>query len=607
MTDPNINKRLSVSEIDFEDIKSNLKAYLQGQDEFRDYDFEGSALATLVDVLAYATHYNAVNANLGINETFLDTAQFRGSVVGHARQLGYTPKSSSAPTAVVDITVNNPSSQSLTLPKGFRLKTKIGNTTYNFVTDQEYSTSNGEFASVVVREGTVKTVEYLYDVRGNEKILIPDPDVDTSTLLVEVYDSPTSSTSEAYTLAKEITSITSDSSIYFLSENPDGLYELRFGDGVIGKALQNNNLVRIEYISTNKEDANGARVFTTSESVEGNSNLTITTTQPARGGEDKERLNEIRFNAPLSFASQNRAVTPQDFEAVIRENFSNIDTIKAWGGEDNDPPVYGKVFISIKPQNSEILSNQEKDQILNEIVIPKSVVTVQPEIIDPQFTYINLDVFFKYDPTKTTESQGQIESTVRNGIVSYNENNLNSFSSVFRHSLLLSAVDDSSDAVINSTARVYVKKRFVPSLDRAQSYTLDFSANLYTSSKESIITRSSLFTVDGQTCRFKDKLQPNGTRIVQLVSGETVNEILVDSNAGRIEGSKIVLDNFAPTNFQGGYIEVEAIPDSNDIPPTRNNILTIDPNDISVIGEVDTIVAGRNFSGINYTTTPRHG
>ena len=607
MADPNINKRLSVSEIDFEDIKSNLKSYLRDQDEFRDYDFEGSALGTLVDILAYATHYNAVNANLGINETFLDTAQFRGSVVGHARQLGYTPKSSSAPTAVVDITVNNPSSQSLTLPKGFRLKSKIGNTTYNFVTDQEYSTSNAQFESVSILEGSVKTVEYLYDVRGNEKILIPDPNADTSTLLVEVFDSPTSSTSEAYTPAKEITSISADSPIYFISENPDGLYEVTFGDGVIGKALQNNNLVRIEYISTNREEANGARVFTTTETIEGNSNLTITTTQPARGGEGKERIDEIRFNAPLSFASQNRAVTPQDFEAVVRENFSNLDSIKAWGGEDNDPPVYGKVFISIKPQNSEILSNQEKDQILNEIVIPKSVVTVQPEIIDPQFTYINLDVFFKYDPTKTTQSQGQLESTVRNAIITFNDANLDTFSSVFRHSLLLSAVDDSSEGVINSTARVYVKKRFVPSLERAQSYTLDFSSPLYTSSKESIITRSSLFTVNGQTCRFKDNLQPDGTRIVQLVSGETVNEIIVDSNAGRIEGSKIVLDNFAPTNFQGGFIEVEAIPDSNDIAPTRNNILTIDSDDISVIGEVDTIIAGRNFSGINYTTTPRHG
>jgi len=318
MADPNINKRLSVSELDFEDIKSNLKSYLRDQDEFRDYDFEGSALGTLVDILAYATHYNAVNANLGVNETFLDTAQFRGSVVGHARQLGYTPKSSSAPTAVVDITVNNPSSQSLTLPKGFRLKSKIGNTTYNFVTDREYSTSNAVFESVSILEGSVKTVEYLYDVRGNEKILIPDSDADTSTLLVEVFDSPTSSTSEAYTPAKEITSITSESAIYFISENPDGLYEITFGDGVIGKALQNNNLVRIEYISTNREEANGARVFTTTETIEGNSNLTITTTQPARGGEGKERIDEIRFNAPLSFASQNRAVTPKDFEAVVR-------------------------------------------------------------------------------------------------------------------------------------------------------------------------------------------------------------------------------------------------------------------------------------------------
>jgi len=607
MADPNINKRLSVSEIDFEDIKSNLKSYLRDQDEFRDYDFEGSALGTLVDILAYATHYNAVNANLGINETFLDTAQFRGSVVGHARQLGYTPKSSSAPTAVVDITVNNPSSQSLTLPKGFRLKSKIGNTTYNFVTDQEYSTSNAVFESVSILEGSVKTVEYLYDVRGNEKILIPDRNADTSTLLVEVFDSPTSSTYDVYTPAKEITSISAESEIYFISENPDGLYEVTFGDGVIGKALQNNNLVRIEYISTNREEANGARVFTTTESIEGNSNLTITTTQPARGGEGKERIDEIRFNAPLTFASQNRAVTPQDFEAIIRENFSNLDSVNVWGGEDNDPPVYGKVFISVKPQNSDLLSRAERDQILNDIVGPKTVVTITPEIVDPTFTHIALDIFFKYDPTGTELTETQLESAVKNTIDTYNENTLNSFGSVFRNSIVLGNIDDTSEGILNSVMRVYVKKRFEPILSTPNRYILDFSAPLYeTQSQESVIRSSTLFTINNQSCRLKDRLTKDGNRVVQIVTGEDVNEVVVIADAGRIEGSRVILENFAPTNFQGSYIEVEAIPNSNDIAPKLNDILTIDMNDVNVTGEVDTIVAGQDFSGVRYSTTPRH-
>jgi hypothetical protein len=595
-------QRLNVSDIDFESIRENLKTYLQSQDALRDYDFEGSAITSIIDVLAYATHYNAVNANIGLNETFLDTAQFRGSVVGHARQLGYTPRSSVAPVAYLDVVVNDPSSQSLTIPRGHRFKTTIDNTTYEFVTDQEYDTTDATFTNVKILQGRVRTAEFVYDVASNEKYTIPDVDVDTDTLRVEVYDSVNSSTFRVFTEATKLTSVTEESEIYFLSENPDGLFEITFGDDVIGRALENGNLIRIEYVVTNKTAANGASIFTSIDSVQGNSNLSITTAQVARGGDEREDLDSIRYNAPLS-----RAVTPQDFEAVIRENFANVDSVKAWGGEDNDPPVYGKVFISVKPQNSEILSDAEKTQILETIVRPKSVVTVTPEIIDPSFTYISLDVFFKYDTTQTAMTQTQLQTAVQNAILTYDENNLNRFNRVFRHSELLSVIDDTSDAVLNSTARVYVKKRFEPTLNRARKYEIDFSADLYNSrSKENIITTTSLFTYDGRSCRLKDRLTTDGNRIVQIVSGEGVNEITVVSNIGRIEGSKIVLENFSPSGFQGSFIEIEAIPDSLDIAPRRNNILVIDENDVSVVGEVDTIVAGQDFSGVTYSTTPRH-
>jgi len=234
-------------------------------------------------------------------------------------------------------------------------------------------------------------------------------------------------------------------------------------------------------------------------------------------------------------------------------------------------------------------------------------VTVTPEIIDPSFTYISLDVFFKYDTTQTAMTQTQLQTAVQNAILTYDENNLNRFNRVFRHSELLSVIDDTSDAVLNSTARVYVKKRFEPTLNRARKYEIDFSADLYNSrSKENIITTTSLFTYDGRSCRLKDRLTTDGNRIVQIVSGEGVNEITVVSNIGRIEGSKIVLENFSPSGFQGSFIEIEAIPDSLDIAPRRNNILVIDENDVSVVGEVDTIVAGQDFSGVTYSTTPRH-
>jgi len=605
MTD---TKRLDVTDIDFESIRANLKEYMQSQETLQDYDFEGSAITSIIDLLAYATHYNAVNANVGLNETFLDTAQFRGSVVGHARQLGYTPRSAAAPTAVIDVTVTNASAGELiSIPRGHQFRSRIDNTTYTFLTTEEYTSTTGSFSNVEIRQIQFKTAEYVFDSRSSEKYVIPDENVDTSTLRVTVFDSRNSATSQTFNEVRSITNITADSDVYFLSENPDGKYEISFGDGVIGTALENGNLIQIEYGVTQTTAAEGAKIFSLVDDISGFSEVSITTVKPARGGGEKETLDSIRYNAPLSYATQNRAVTPQDFEAVIRENFANLDSVNVWGGEDNDPPVYGKVFISVKPKTSNLLSNTEKDQILDEIIEPKSVVTITPEIVDPGFVYIGLDVFFKYDPSETSLSRTQLERTVSERIEQFNQDNLDSFGSVFRHSSLLKTIDDTSSAVLNSTARVYLKKRFIPTLGTSNQYILNFSNPLYESAQESIIVGSSQFTVQGSTCRFKDRLQPNGDRIVQIVSGEEINEIVVVSNAGFIDGSRIVINNFAPTSFQGGFIEIEALPNSNDIAPTLNNIVTFDLNDVSVVGEVDTIVAGQNFSGVGYNTTPRHG
>jgi len=603
-------KRLNVAELDFEDIKNNLKTFLRDQDEFQDYDFEGSALGTLIDILAYTTHYNAVNANLGINETFLDTAQFRGSVVGHARQLGYTPQSAASPIAVVDVLVNNPSEQSLTMPKGFRLKSKIGNTTYNFVTDRAYTTDNAEFRDVRIREGQFKTVEFLYDVRGDEKILIPDEDVDTSVMTVRVFDSPTSASSNVFTEAKEITSITSESRVYFINENPDGLFEITFGDGVLGTALDNNNLVRVEYLLTHKTESNGARIFTTTESIEGNADLIITTTQSARGGSEKESIDSVRRNAPLSFASQNRVVVPQDFESVVRTNFPNLDSITVWGGEDNDPPMYGKAFLSIKPRNADILSDSEKRFIIEEVIKPKSVLTIEPELVDPEFLFITLQVFFKYDPSLTNLTLTELENKVVENIKDFNDRELVEFGRVFRYSQVLSLIDNSDPSILNSFARVYVQRRFVPRLNVAQTYTLEFSVELFESfGTRPVIFNSSTFTINGQDgCRFTDISNGDGTRRVQIVRGDPRNPTIVVANAGSIIGSKITLLDFQPQKYEGSSVVIEAIPNSYNVFGKRNTILSIDCNcpRFEIEGSVDTFATGTEYSGLEYKVAPKN-
>ena len=392
-----------------------------------------------------------------------------------------------------------------------------------------------------------------------------------------------------------------------MSENPDGRFEISFGDGVLGAALEDGNVVVASYLITNKAEANGASLFTNVDSIGSNTNFTVTTVSNSAGGEDKESDDSIRRNAPITFASQNRAVTPKDFEAVVLENFANVDTIKAWGGEDNDPPDYGKVFVSIKPKNSEILSAVEREQILTNIIKPKSVATIRTEIVDPSYTYISLETFFKYNPSLTTKSKVQLEDAVKAAISGFSTSTLNTFSGVFRHSNLLRTIDNTDDAILSSTARVYIKKRFIPTLNSATRYDLDFSAELYTSpTEESVINSSSLFTVDGRTCRFKDIKNADNSRTVQIVTGQGANEEVVVANAGFVSGTKVVLTAFNPSNFQGNYIEIECIPDSNDIASIRNNLLTIDVNDTAVQGEIDSIAAGKEFSGVRYTTVSRH-
>lgn len=606
----NETKRLDVSDIDFESIRDNLKEYLRSQDTLRDYDFEGSALSSIVDLLSYVTHYNAVNANLGLNETFLDTAQFRGSVVGHARQLGYTPGSPTAPVAFISLIVNNAQEgQTLTIPRGHRFKTKINNTTYGFVSDAESTTSNGVFENIRIIQGEFQTAEYIYDVDSNEKYIIPSKDVDLSSLRVTVFDSRNASSYTVYTKATKLTDISSTSNIYFISENPDGFYELTFGDNVIGTGLENGNLIRIEYLVTRKSEANGAFIFNIVDPINGLSDVTISTVSPARGGDERESIESIKSLAPLSYASQNRAVVPNDFDTIIRENYSNVKSVKVWGGEDNDVPVYGKVFVSVLPKTGNVLSNSEKQDILTNVLIPKSVVTITPELIDPEFLIITTETFFKYDPSLTNLTKGQLEDKAKEAIRNFNQNELGQFDNVFRYSRYLQVIDSSDPAILNSFARIYLSKRFVPTLNIATTYTLNFSVDLYESfGTRPVIYDSTTFNVNGVSgCRFKDFLNSDGSRRVSIVRGTGVDEEVIVDRAGFIDGSRIVLESFAPQSIDGELINIEAVPSSYDIVGTLNNVVTFDCEctRFDIQGEVDTIVTGRDYSGINYQTFNR--
>jgi YHS domain-containing protein len=603
------NKQLNVSKLDFEDIKKNLKEFLRSQDTLRDYNFEGSALSTFVDLMAYVTHYNALNANIGINESFLETAQNRGSVVGHARQLGYTPRSVIGSTAKIDITVVDAIDPNMTLPKYTKFKSVIDGVSYFFVTTKSYTTTNATFLDVEIKQGNVKNVDYIYDLDTSEQFIIPDLNVDTTLLEVNVRESSNSSTIYTFNPVKNIVDINGESRAYFLNESFDGNYEITFGDGVIGEALVNGNVIEIKYLVTDGADANGAKGFNKVDSIQGNSNLSITTRSASTGGIARETIESVKLRAPLSFSAQNRAVTPDDYKSIILDNFSNVKSIVVWGGEDNDPPQYGKAFISIKPAVGEILSTAEKDTIINSIIKPKAVVSITPEFIDPIYTYVDLEVFYKYDPVETTFSVAQLTTKVKTAIQNYNDSNLEMFDGVLRYSTLLGVVDNSDNSILNSVVRVYMKKRFIPILNQARLYELKFSSPIYiTSSNEPVIYRSSIFTYGEEQCTLQDYINSQGERVIRVIRGRGVNQITVADEVGYVDApaGKIVLTNFNVSSFIGAYIELTVIPDSNDVSPLRNNLVSIDYQNITVTGTSDDVVAGSAAGGSNYRLVSRH-
>jgi len=613
--------RLNVANMDFDQIKTSLIQHLSEDDVLKDTGFEGSAANTLLDALVYITHFNAVNANMALNETFLDSAQLRQSVVSHAKLLGYTPRSTYAPVAYVDVLMNNPTNVTnvdgdfipMTMMRGTSFNTLIDGKTYKFVNEftqtiTRNSDGDYKFEGLKLIQGQFKETTYIFDTDSGEKYIIPYANVVTSTMTVRVQQSATNTEVQDYILATDISAVKNDTNVYFLQEGQDGLYEIYFGDNVLGKRPENGNVITIEYAVTDGPDANGASKFSLADNVQGNSDATVTTITRASGGSEREDIQSIKFNAPLGYVSQNRAVTPDDYKSIIQANYPNIDAISVWGGEDNDPPDYGKVYISIKPRDAEVLTATDKELIIGQFLKPKNVVSITPTIVDPAYTYVFLEIFFKYNPNLTNQSRDALAILIREEIRSYNNNELKRFDGVFRYSNLLSTVDDADPSIINSAVRVKMKKRFVPTLNTERRYDLQFSSAFYTTSSNEQIMNTTGFTYLDRQCTLRDALQVDGTRLVQIVTGAGSNQRVLNSNIGTIdeENGLITLTGFNPSSIVGSYIEITVSPESNDLAPRRNELLNILVDDCTISGEVDTMITGGTSAGIDYTTTSRH-
>ena len=609
---------LKVTELDFDQIKTNLKNFLKTQSEFNDYDFDGSGMSVLLDVLAYNTHYNAMNAHFSLNEAFLDSAQIRGNVVTRAKLLGYIPRSILSARASVTLVVNVAGESgtiptTLTLSRGTKLNTLVDGEEFQFVVLDNHtatiSNNTFTFSDIAIAEGTFKTLKYRVDNDiENQKFQISDKDGDTSTLRVRVQDNEESTAFDIYTQFESLKNVNSETKVYYLQENSNEFFEIYFGDGVTGFKPINNNIVTLDYIFTNGKDANNASTFTMVDNIGGFTNVAVTTVTAAAGGVDPETTESIRFNAPLTFTSQNRAVTSDDYSAIIKKSFTNIDSISTWGGEDNDPPDYGKAYIAIKPLTSTVLTTAEKDQIKDTILKGKNVVSITPEILDPNFTFLELDVFFKYNPNLTDRTSVELTSVVRDTISDYNFNNLNKFDGVFRHSQLLKLIDNADPAIQNSTVRPFMFMDITPSITAgANNFSLKFTSPIFQSGNSTSFVLSSTAFKIGTVDHYFGDIPIAGTTdrkviVYKIVAG---NNVTVINDAGIVDviNGKVTLNNFTPADTTA--IRITVIPNSLDLAPKRDQLIAIDTTSVTITPEVDTISVSGSSGTIDYTTPSR--
>jgi hypothetical protein len=613
------NNKINVSELDFDLIKSNLKEFLKGQSQFTDYDFEGSSLSILLDLLAYNTHYSALYNNLAVNESFLDSASKRNSVVSLAKALGYVPDSAQGAVATITLVVSNTTTNQdiLNLPKYTQFSTTVDGQNYIFYTMEDYSarrnTNNNTytFSEIKIKEGFPLT--FKYQVTDGQKYILPNADVDLSTLTVRVQATATSSLFETWNRNEDLLNIDSSSKVFFVKEIENEFYELEFGNGVIGKALQNGNVVNIEYMTCNKDLPNGARSFTfQGANLFGGTVSTPITTIAAEGGVDKEDIDTIRFNAPRAYAAQNRAVSVNDYKNIILTEYSEAESVSVWGGEDNVPPVYGKVFVSIKPKTTDTLSQTQKDFIKNTILKPKNVVSITPEIVDPSYVEVEVNTTVYYDPKVTNKGENDIRNLVIDSIKDYANNYLESFGGVLRYSKFTSTVDDTDPSIVSNITTIKLHRLIEPKYNVPSQYKIELGNPIHCSGypEESILSNG-FYVDDYDFLVYTDDLPTDTeTGVMRLFYYDSnLDKQYLSKNGQSTIGfinyttGSIELNNLNVIGLEGQIFELVIKPESNDVISVRNQLLKMPDDKITVNIIVDKIASGDAAGNANYVFT----
>lgn len=606
------NKNITTAELDFDAIKSNLKTFLQGQSTFADYDFEGAGLSVLLDILAYNTHYNALYTNLAVNESFLDSASKRSSVVSRAKEIGYVPHSATGAVATVNITVTGTTSSpaTLTLPAYSSFSTTVDGAQYTFYNTEAVSTnrvgSSYAFTGINIKEGTPLT--FKYTVATGTRYILPNPGVDLPTISVRVQDNASSSVFNTFVNQEEILNLDETSRVYFIKEIEGQLYELEFGNDTIGKALTTGNVVNISYMITNTTAANGARVFNYTGSSLLGGTVAVTTTTPAVGGADIESIESIRYNAPRSYSSQNRAVTVEDYKALIFRLYPEAETVNAWGGEDNVPPVYGKVFLSIKPTNTAILTATQKSFIINEILKQKNVVSITPEIVDPEYIQLEVNTTVYYNPRLTAKSETEIKTLVVDTIKAYNTENLESFTGIFRFSNITADIDNTEDSIISNITTIKLHREVEVQYNTNANYNIYLGNPIYNSTvPEQSLTSTGFYIAGNENLMYLEDL-PTDSRYGVLkmyyfnVDVKTFFRTFgtIDYQTGTISMPELEITGIDQST---GILELIIKPQSNDVVSIRNQLVTIPDEQINVQVILDKVAVGDPAGGSNYQFT----
>lgn len=598
---------VNTSDLDFINIKDKLKDYFKSTSEFKDYDFEASGLSSILDVLAYNTHINALIANMAINESFLSTSQLRSSVVGHAEALGYSPRSRSASMAILDITISDPggSIEQETLFSRTKFVTSIDGSAYTFYNNQTYTATRNEndefvFSGVKVYEGEERTKTFFADNSDSTVFVIPDQNIDTSTMIVQVFENSNSNVSVRYKNILDVPTINSDSRVYMLREAPNGDYEMYFGDGeLLGIRPQSGNVIKVDYISTVSEEANGAVVF--NMNAFGGYTKTITTVSPSAGGSDRESIEQIKINAPRAFSTQQRLVTAEDYTAMIESNYGQyVQDVISWGGNDNLPPKFGSVFVALNffSGYSEETKEEIKTNIRENLTDFRSIMSIETEFVDPEIVYLQLTTTFNLDSTLTTLSTESYKQQISELIVDHFNTTLSSFGSSFRRSNLLSKIDDYSPAILNSKISVAAQRKLNirPFFDEVDAYhqlkgttppdfierdiTVNFPFLLALPDKDDYVITTSPFRYYNQNAVIKNEL---GTYRLQILDMD--NNVLV-SNVGDYQPADGTV-NFKSWRMErdtSDFIKVSAIPaNPSTIKPLRNYLFDLDDDSIVVV------------------------